>query len=88
MDLSEFLVREFTISPTLFWAEGKKPQCELHTCCHSCHNILQFASVALRLNGQTLVSAMSESGGHNPVTQSAIALLKAGDVVQLEVEFI
>ena len=42
-------------------------------------------SVALRKNGQTVVSGMSDTGGHNPVFQSTLLALRVGDVVQLEV---
>ena len=42
-------------------------------------------SVALRKNGQTIVSGMSNTGGHNPVFQSTLLPLLVGDVVQLEV---
>jgi len=41
-------------------------------------------SVALRVKGRTVVSAISPEDGHNPVTQSALIHLFAGDAVQLE----
>ena len=46
---------------------------------------LQFCSVALRKNEQTIVSGISDIGGHNPVFQSTIIPLLVGDVVQLQV---
>ena len=33
----------------------------------------------------TLVTALSEEGGINPVSQAALTYLKPGDVVQLEI---
>jgi hypothetical protein len=42
-------------------------------------------SVALRKNGKTLVSALSEEGSYNPVAQATLTYLQPGDVVQLEV---
>ena len=42
-------------------------------------------SVALRKNGHTIVSGMSNTGGHNPVFQSTLLHLRIGDAVQLEV---
>ena len=33
----------------------------------------------------TLVTALSEEGGLNPVSQAALTYLKPGDVVQLEI---
>ena len=44
-----------------------------------------FFSVSLRVNGRTVVSALSDTGGHNPVSQSALQFLNVGDVAQLEV---
>ena len=42
-------------------------------------------SVALRKNEQTIVSGISDIGGHNPVFQSTMLPLIVGDVVQLQV---
>ena len=42
-----------------------------------------FHRVALRKNGKTLVTAMSEDGGFSPVSQATLAYLRSGDVVQL-----
>ena len=48
--------------------------------------IISLCSVALRVNGKTLVSAQSgQENGRNSVSQNAMAHLKVGDVVQLEV---
>ena len=44
-----------------------------------------YSSVALRKNGKTLVTAMSEDGGFSPVSQAALTFLRPGDVVQLEI---
>ena len=44
-----------------------------------------YSSVALRKNGKTLVTAMSEEGGFSPVSQAALTFLRPGDVVQLEI---
>ena len=41
--------------------------------------------MALRKNGITLVTALSEAGGLNPVSQATLTYLRPGDVVQLEI---
>ena len=43
------------------------------------------SSVALRKNERTVVSGISDVGGHNPVFQTTLLPLLAGDVVQLQV---
>ena len=48
-------------------------------------NIYNF-SVALRKNERTVVSGISDIGGHNPVFQSTLLQLQVGDVVQLQVK--
>ena len=48
-------------------------------------NISDF-SVALRKNERTVVSGISDIGGHNPVFQSTLLQLQVGDVVQLQVK--
>eukprot|EP00095_Tigriopus_kingsejongensis_P010384 maker-scaffold2509_size14967-snap-gene-0.3 protein:Tk10384 transcript:maker-scaffold2509_size14967-snap-gene-0.3-mRNA-1 annotation:"complement c1q-like protein 3-like" len=45
----------------------------------------EAAIVSLRVNQRSIVSALSEQGGHNPVAQSIIHQLQPGDVVQLEI---
>ena len=44
-----------------------------------------FSSVALRKNERTVVSGISDVGGHNPVFQTTLLPLLTGDVVQLQV---
>ena len=41
--------------------------------------------MALRKNGITLATALSEGGGRDPVSQSLLTFLRPGDVVQLEI---
>lgn len=41
--------------------------------------------MALRKNGITLATALSEGGGRNPVSQALLTFLRPGDVVQLEI---
>ena len=43
--------------------------------------------MSLRVNGRTIASAVSEESSHSPVTQSAMYLLRRGDVVRLEVRY-
>ena len=43
-----------------------------------------YCSVALRKNEKTIVSGISDVGGHNPVFQSTLLPLQVGDVVQLQ----
>ena len=45
------------------------------------------SSVALRKNERTVVSGISDVGGHNPVFQTTLLPLLTGDVVQLQVCF-
>ena len=45
------------------------------------------SSVALRKNERTVVSGISDVGGHNPVFQTTLLPLLTGDVVQLQVIF-
>ena len=47
--------------------------------------IIFMCSVALRKNERTIVSGISDTGGHNPVFQSTLLPLLVGDVVQLQV---
>ena len=41
--------------------------------------------MALRKNGITLATALSEGGGRSPVSQALLTFLRPGDVVQLEI---